>query len=71
MILFYVGLLGWLSGQVMAWSLVSIFQAFQHGYTAFLVTRILLGVCEAGFIPAALYTITTWYKNSEISARFS
>lgn len=71
MILFYIGPLWWLSGQVMAWSLVSIFQTFQHGYAAFLVTRILLGICEAGFIPAALYTITVWYKNSEISARFS
>lgn len=50
---------------------MSILQAFQHGYAAFLATRILLGICEAGFIPAALYTITIWYKNSEISTRFS
>lgn len=71
MILFYIGPRLWLGGQVIAWSLVSIFQAFQKGYAAFLATRLLLGLCEAGFIPAALYTITMWYKNSETSKRFS
>ncbi|KAL8842520.1 MAG: hypothetical protein Q9170_000474 [Blastenia crenularia] len=71
MILFYIGPLWWLSAQVMAWAMVSIFQAFQHGHRAFFATRILLGICEAGFIPASLYIITVWYKNSEVSARFS
>jgi hypothetical protein len=27
--------------------------------------------CEAGFIPAGLYTMTRWYKNEETSKRFS
>lgn len=71
MVLFYIGPLWWLSCQIMAWAMVSIFQAFQYGLSAFLATRILLGSCEAGFIPASLYIITVWYKNNEISARFS
>ena len=41
----------WLSGQLFAWGLVATFQAFVQSYPAFLVTRILLGVCEGGFIP--------------------
>ncbi|OKL57205.1 hypothetical protein UA08_07359 [Talaromyces atroroseus] len=52
-------------------SLVATFQAFQKGLGAFLVTRLLLGLCESGFIPAGLYTITRWYKRNESSKRFS
>lgn len=28
-------------------------------------------LCESGFIPAGLYTITRWYKRDETSKRFS
>lgn len=28
-------------------------------------------LCESGFIPAGLYTITRWYKREETSRRFS
>jgi sugar phosphate permease len=41
----------WLSGQLFAWGLVATFQAFVQSYPAYLVTRILLGFCEGGFIP--------------------
>ncbi|AEO53669.1 hypothetical protein MYCTH_2122524 [Thermothelomyces thermophilus ATCC 42464] len=27
-------------------------------------------LCEAGFIPAGLFTITRWYKRDETSKRF-
>lgn len=36
-----------------------------------MATRILLGLCEAGFIPASLYTISIFYKRDETSKRFS
>ncbi|RFU27467.1 hypothetical protein B7463_g8875, partial [Scytalidium lignicola] len=32
---------------------------------------LLLGLCEAGFIPGALYTMSNWYKKSETSFRVS
>lgn len=51
--------------------LVATFQAFQHGVGAFMATRLLLGLCESGFIPAGLFTITRWYKTSETSKRFA
>jgi MFS family permease len=54
-----------------AWGLVSTFQAFQHGYAAFIITRLLLGLCESGFIPAGLFTITRWYKRDETNKRFT
>jgi len=60
-----------MGSQVFAWGLVALFQAFQHGLGAWLATRLLLGLCEAGFIPAGLYCITMWYKPAETSKRFS
>ncbi|CAK7236665.1 hypothetical protein SCUCBS95973_009685 [Sporothrix curviconia] len=70
-ILYKVGPTLWIGGQIIAWGLVATFQAFQHGLGPYLATRLLLGLCEAGFIPAGLYTITRWYKRSETSKRFS
>ncbi|KAF7521602.1 hypothetical protein PCG10_008217 [Penicillium crustosum] len=61
----------WLSGQLFAWGLVATFQAFVNSFPAYLVTRILLGLCEGGFIPGALYYLSTWYKKDETSLRTS
>ncbi|RSM15290.1 hypothetical protein CEP52_000799 [Fusarium oligoseptatum] len=70
-ILYRLGPSKWIGSQILAWGLVATFQAFQKGLAAFLSTRLLLGLCEAGFIPAGLYTITRWYKKDETSKRFS
>ncbi|RAL08782.1 vitamin H transporter [Aspergillus homomorphus CBS 101889] len=59
----------WLSAQLVAWGLVGVFQAFVKSYPAFLVTRLLLGLLEGGFIPGALYYLSQWYKRPEISFR--
>ncbi|KUI65292.1 hypothetical protein VM1G_00787 [Cytospora mali] len=71
LILYKIGPTLWIGGQIIAWGLVATFQAFQNGLTSFLVTRLLLGLCESGFIPAGLYTLSRWYKKDEISKRFS
>lgn len=71
LILYRIGPQKWISGQIFAWGLVATFQAFQKGVSAYLATRILLGLCEAGFIPAGLYTISMFYKRDETSKRFS
>ncbi|PSN69523.1 alternative sulfate transporter [Corynespora cassiicola Philippines] len=70
-ILYRVGPTKWISFQIFAWGLVSTFQAFQKGFGAFLATRLLLGMCESGFIPAGLYTMTRWYKRDETSKRYA
>ncbi|RHZ52905.1 uncharacterized protein CDV56_103045 [Aspergillus thermomutatus] len=59
----------WLSGQLFAWGLVATFQAFVSSYPAYLATRLLLGMLEGGFIPGALYYLSTWYKKDETSFR--
>ncbi|KAF7921135.1 uncharacterized protein EAE97_011403 [Botrytis byssoidea] len=61
----------WLAGQILAWGLVATFQNFITNYSGYIVTRLLLGLCEAGFIPGALYTMSLWYKKSESSLRIS
>ncbi|KAF2136636.1 uncharacterized protein K452DRAFT_258800 [Aplosporella prunicola CBS 121167] len=71
LVLYRLGPRIWISCQIFAWGLVATFQAFQKGLGAFLATRLLLGLMEAGFIPASLYAITTWYKTSEMSTRFA
>ncbi|RDW63809.1 hypothetical protein BP6252_11354 [Coleophoma cylindrospora] len=57
----------WLSVQIFAWGLIATFQIFMTDYKGFLSTRLLLGLCEAGFVPGALYYVTSWYKKSETS----
>ncbi|KAK7530460.1 major facilitator superfamily domain-containing protein [Phyllosticta citricarpa] len=71
LVLYRVGPRAWISLQIFAWGLVATFQAFQKGLGAYMATRLLLGLMEAGFIPASLYAITTWYKSSEMSVRFA
>ncbi|KAG7292871.1 hypothetical protein NEMBOFW57_002916 [Staphylotrichum longicolle] len=71
MILYRLGPTVWLGSQIVAWGFVAAFQAFQKGLGPFLVTRLLLGLCEAGFIPAGLFTLTRWYKRGETTKRFS
>ncbi|KAE9376566.1 MFS transporter [Stipitochalara longipes BDJ] len=71
LVLYRVGPSIWISCQIFAWGLVALFQAFQKGLGAFLATRLILGLCESGFIPAGLFSITLWYKKEELSARFA
>lgn len=71
LVLYRLGPCIWLTAQIVAWGLVATFQAFQKGLVAFLVTRLLLGLTAGGYIPAGLYSITTWYGQSEMSTRFA
>ncbi|WVW87157.1 hypothetical protein I302_109214 [Kwoniella bestiolae CBS 10118] len=59
----------WISFQVLAFGLVGTLQAFQKGYGGYLATRIMLGVTECGYIPGALFIISTFYKRSELATR--
>ncbi|KAM0547309.1 hypothetical protein ACHAPJ_010444 [Fusarium lateritium] len=73
LILYRVGPQKWISCQIFCWGLVATFQAFikGKGVGAYYATRLLLGLLEAGFIPAGLYTLTQWYKRNETSRRFT
>ncbi|KAL2827792.1 major facilitator superfamily domain-containing protein [Aspergillus cavernicola] len=69
MILYRVGPGKWLTLQLFLFGTVSTFQAFQHGYGAFIATRFLLGITESGFIPGGLWTLSTWYTRDETAKR--
>ncbi|BEJ10649.1 hypothetical protein CspHIS471_0100710 [Cutaneotrichosporon sp. HIS471] len=61
----------WLTAQVFAFGLVATLQMFMHNYGSFLATRIVLGIVECGYIPGALYTLSTFYKRTELGSRTS
>ncbi|CAK7229800.1 hypothetical protein SCUCBS95973_007350 [Sporothrix curviconia] len=71
LVLYRVGPKAWIGTQVFLWGLVATFQAFQKGLGGYLATRLLLGLCESGFIPGSLFTISQWYRAHELSRRYA
>ncbi|KAF2730687.1 MFS general substrate transporter [Polyplosphaeria fusca] len=59
----------WISAQVFIFGLVATLQVFVVNRTGFLVSRAFLGLCEAGYIPGAIYTLSTWYTRRELAKR--
>jgi len=46
-------------------------QGFVQNHYHLIVTRVLLGVTEAGFFPAAVFLVTTWYCRFEVQTRLA
>lgn len=44
-------------------------QFFLKDRKGFLVSRLILGLAEAGYIPGAVYTLSTWYTKRELAKR--
>lgn len=44
-------------------------QIFLKNRAGFLVSRLILGFAEAGYIPGAVYTLSMWYKKRELAKR--
>ncbi|EAT78937.1 hypothetical protein HBH56_071930 [Parastagonospora nodorum] len=59
----------WMSTQVIIFGLVATLQVFVKDKTGFLVSRMFLGLCEAGYIPGGIYTLSTWYTKRELAKR--
>jgi MFS family permease len=53
----------------MIFGLVATLQAFVHDRSGFLASRLFLGLAEAGYIPGAVYTLSTWYSKKELAKR--
>ncbi|KAI1848485.1 hypothetical protein JX266_005791 [Neoarthrinium moseri] len=56
---------------MVAWGLVSTFQAFITNRAGFYVTRAFIGLCEGGFIPGAVLMATYFYTSKELSTRLA
>ncbi|KAF1952537.1 MFS general substrate transporter [Byssothecium circinans] len=69
LILQRIGPRKWLSAQVFIFGLVATLQVFVKNKTGFLVARSFLGLCEAGYIPGGIYTLSTWYTKRELAKR--
>jgi MFS family permease len=54
---------------VFLFGLVATLQVFVKNKNGFLVSRSFLGLCEAGYIPGAIYTLSTWYTKRELAKR--
>lgn len=59
----------WLPYQIVVWGSIALSQGFIKNYAGYLVTRILLGFGESGFIPGGLYTLSKFYKQTELGRR--
>ncbi|KAL4959069.1 major facilitator superfamily domain-containing protein [Aspergillus stella-maris] len=69
MLLQRVGASKWIPAQVFIFGLIATMQVFLKDGAGFLASRMLLGLAEAGYIPGAIYTLSTWYTSAEIGRR--
>ncbi|KFZ16517.1 hypothetical protein V502_05059 [Pseudogymnoascus sp. VKM F-4520 (FW-2644)] len=59
----------YISIQVIIFGLIATLQIFVRDRTGFLIIRSFLGLAEAGYIPGAIYTLSTWYRHKELATR--
>ena len=61
----------WITIMMVSWGIVVTLQGIVQGYHGLIITRVILGVCESGFFPAATYLVTTWYCRFELQRRLA
>ncbi|KAK8181155.1 inner membrane transporter yfaV [Phyllosticta citribraziliensis] len=71
MLLQRIGPRKYISGQVMLFGFVATMQVFLVDKKGFLASRMMLGLAEAGYIPGACYTLSTWYTRRELARRIA
>ncbi|PYI31205.1 MFS general substrate transporter [Aspergillus indologenus CBS 114.80] len=71
MALQWVGPRRWIGAQVFIFGVLAALQIFIRNRTGFLITRAVLGLAEAGYIPAAMYTLSTWYTKEQLTKRIA
>ena len=65
LVMLRVGARNWIGRIMVTWGIVSAATMFVKSPTGFYAARFLLGVAEAGFIPAILYYLTRWYPSAQ------
>ncbi|KAK0437695.1 major facilitator superfamily domain-containing protein [Armillaria borealis] len=66
-----VGVRNLLTGTVLAWGAVQLGMGFVPTWGYLVLCRTLLGVFEAGFFPALIFIVTTWYKRHEVQKKLA
>ncbi|KAJ6594045.1 major facilitator superfamily domain-containing protein [Mycena capillaripes] len=67
----FFGVRWWLTICVLGWGIVQLGMGFVKTWGQLAVCRVLLGLFEAGFFPALVFVITTWYKRHEVQKRLA
>ncbi|KAL2802942.1 MFS general substrate transporter [Aspergillus granulosus] len=66
-----IGPIYYLSGVCFTWGAVMLSAGFVKKWTEMLGIRVIIGALEAGFFPASVYLIATWYTRFEMQKRFA
>ncbi|KAF9255200.1 MFS general substrate transporter [Marasmius fiardii PR-910] len=66
-----VGVRNWVTFIVLGWGAVQLGMAFVKHWGLLTLCRTLLGAFEAGFLPAMVFVISTWYKRHEVHKRLA
>ncbi|KAK5938679.1 hypothetical protein PMZ80_008870 [Knufia obscura] len=61
----------WICLIMTSWGIIMTCMGVVKGFTGLWTTRLLLGVFEAGFFPAATYLLTVWYVRWEVQSRLA
>jgi MFS transporter, ACS family, tartrate transporter len=54
----------WIGRIMITWGIIAMATMFVAGGTSFITMRILLGAAEAGFFPAAVFFMSTWFPGT-------
>ncbi|WP_419806092.1 MFS transporter [Terriglobus sp.] len=66
-----VGARVWIARIMITWGLVSMLMVFSRSLPVFYGLRLLLGLCEAGFVPGVLYYANQWLPARRQSGMFA
>jgi MFS family permease len=61
----------WLSFLILAWGITMTCMGAVKNFKGLVACRVILGLCEAGFFPGAVFIITSWYKRGEVQQRLA
>ncbi|KAJ5946677.1 MFS general substrate transporter [Penicillium verhagenii] len=66
-----IGPVNYLSGVCFIWGAVMLSAGFVKKWEQMIGIRIIIGALEAGFFPASVYLISTWYTRYDIHKRYA
>ncbi|KAF8339413.1 major facilitator superfamily domain-containing protein [Amanita rubescens] len=66
-----IGAKNFLGFCVVSWGVVQLSMGFVRSWGYLMLCRVLLGAMEAGFFPALLFIISTWYIRHEVQKRLA
>ena len=65
LVMLKVGARNWIGRIMVTWGIISASTMLVRTPVGFYTARLLLGIAEAGFIPAILYYLTLWYPSAQ------